>query len=138
MQTKKDLEKLAQIRLDDAILLQTNNRSSSAYYLAGYAVELAIKAVIANLVQPSTIPDKAFILATYTHNLGDLLSTAGLRPQFQTETKNDPQFAAYWAIASQWTETSRYEVWDSITAATIITAITDPTHGVFRWVKSHW
>jgi hypothetical protein len=138
LQTKNDLEKLAQIRLDDAVLLLAQKRSSSAYYLAGYAVELALKAVIAKLVQPNTIPDKAFILATYTHKFDDLLSTAGLRPQFQADVKTDLQFETYWAIASQWTESSRYTIWDSITAATMITAVANPKHGVFRWVKAHW
>jgi hypothetical protein len=46
MLTKNDLESLVQVRLDDAIFLLQANHSSSAYYLAGYAVELALKACI--------------------------------------------------------------------------------------------
>ena len=63
MLTRADLKQLAQIRLDDAIFLQQANRSSSAYYLAGYSVELALKACIAKLIQSDTIPEKAFINA---------------------------------------------------------------------------
>lgn len=138
MLTKNDLEKLAQVRLEDAKLLLQANRSSSAYYLAGYAVELALKSCISKMIQPNTIPDKAFINAIYTHNFDSLLSTAGLRPQFNTEIKGDPQLAAYWAIVNNWSEESRYQIWDPISAATLIEAITDPDHGVFKWVKMHW
>ena len=138
MLTRSDLQRLAQIRLDDAILLLRANRSSSAYYLAGYSVELALKACIAKLVQSDTIPEKAFVNAIYTHKLDSLLATAGLRPQFDADTKADPQFAAYWAITNNWSEDSRYEVWDPISAATLLQAIADPSHGVFQWVKRYW
>jgi hypothetical protein len=99
---------------------------------------LALKACIAALIQANTIPEKGFINAIYTHRLESLLSTAGLLPQFQVDTKANPQFAANWAIASKWTEESRYEVWDPMSAATMINAVHEPAHGVFRWVKTHW
>jgi len=35
MLTKNDLEKLAQVRLQDSLFLNQKGRSSSAYYLAG-------------------------------------------------------------------------------------------------------
>jgi hypothetical protein len=136
--TKSDLQRLAQLRLDDSILLHKNNRSSSAYYLAGYSVELALKACIATLIQPNTIPDKAFINAIYTHKLDNLISTAGLRPKFDADIKSDAQFAAYWAIANNWSEESRYEFWDSVSATTLLQAVSDQQYGVFRWVKQHW
>lgn len=138
MLTKADLEKLAQVRLDDALLLLQDGRSSSAYYIAGYAVELGLKACISKLIQPNVIPDKAFVNAIYTHKLDSLLSTAGLLPQFNTDIKADTQFAAYWALASKWSEDSRYEFWDPVAAATLVEAIHEPSHGVFRWVKKHW
>src|SRR5712692_7809587 len=120
MLTKNDLERLAQVRLEDAIFLLQSNRCSSAYYLAGYAIELALKACIAKLVQPNTIPEKAFINAIHTHKLDSLLSTAGLRPAFDNEVKADAQFAAYWAIANNWSEESRYEFWDPFAAASLV------------------
>ena len=138
MLTRTDLQRLAQLRLEDAIFLLQANRSSSAYYLAGYSVELALKACISKLVQPDSIPEKAFINAAYTHKLDSLLSTAGLRPQFDAYIKADPQFAAYWAIVNNWSEDSRYEFWDPISAATLLQAINEPAHGVFQWVKRHW
>lgn len=138
MLTKNDLEKLAQVRLEDALLLLQAGRSSSAYYLAGYAVELALKACISKLIQSDSIPDKALINAIYTHKLNELLSIAGLRPQFDAEAKADALFAAHWAIVNNWSEESRYEFWDSISATTLLQAVQDPNHGVFQWVKKHW
>ncbi|MDQ7842040.1 MAG: DNA-binding protein [bacterium] len=138
MMTKVDLEKLALLRLEDSILLLQATRFSSAYYLAGYAVELALKACIAKLVQPNTIPDKAFVNAIYVHKLDSLLGTAGLRPAFDSDSNADPQLAAYWAIANNWSEESRYAFWDPFAAASLIQSIYDPDHGVFQWVKKHW
>lgn len=138
MMTKADLEKLALVRLEDAVFLLQENRCSSAYYLAGYSVELALKACIAKLVQPNTIPDKAFINAIYVHKLDSLLSVAGLKQRFDSDAKADPELAAYWAITSNWSEESRYAMWDPFSAASLIEAIHEPTHGVFQWVKKHW
>ena len=138
MLTRADLQKLAQVRLDDALLLLQAGRSSSAYYLAGYAIELALKGCISKLIQPEMIPDKGFINAIYTHRLDSLLGTAGLLPQFNADCKADPQLAAYWAIATKWNEESRYGFWDPMTAATLLHAVNDPAHGVFEWVKKHW
>jgi hypothetical protein len=138
MLTKADLEALAETRLQDAILLLQAGRSSSAYYLSGYAVELALKACVAKAFQPNAIPDKAFVNEIYTHSLERLLGTAGLLPPFSTDSKADPQLAAAWGIASKWTESSRYSLWDSISAGSLIQAIGDGQHGVFQWVKKHW
>lgn len=126
MLTKADCETLANVRLDDSLLLLNAGKSSSAYYLAGYAVELALKACIAKAFQAQVIPDKGFVAAIYVHSLESLLSTAGLLPQFKTDSQSDPQFAAAWGIVSKWTEGSRYELWDPISAATLIRAINDP------------
>src|SRR5258708_24343248 len=88
--SETDLEALAETRLQDAILLFREGRASSAYYLAGYAVELALKACVAKAFQPNAIPDKAFVNEIYTHSLEKLLSTAGLSPLFSVDSKTDP------------------------------------------------
>ena len=138
MMSKSDLEKLALLRLEDAIFLLEANRCSSAYYLAGYSLELALKACIAKLVQANTIPDKAFMNAIYVHKLDDLLGLSGLHPAFNADTKADPQLAAHWAIATKWSEESRYALWDPFATASLIQAINEPDHGVFPWVRKHW
>jgi hypothetical protein len=138
MLTKKDLQALADTRLDDAVYLLNGARYSSAYYLAGYAVELGIKACIAGVFQAGVIPDKSFVNAIYSHKLDDLLGLAGIKKQLQDDMKNDPVLAAAWGVASMWTEVSRYEVWDQFAAASMIHAVGEQNHGVLPWLKKHW
>lgn len=66
MLTKQTLKKLAMARVEEAQLLLNNHRDSSAYYLAGYAVEMALKAYIAGPFQPDTIPDKGLVNVIHT------------------------------------------------------------------------
>ena len=138
MLTKNDLQKLAEIRLEDAILLLQHNKASSAYYLSGYAVELAIKACAAKLFQNNTIPDKNLVNALYTHSLEQLMATSGLLPDLKNDIKTDSVFGANWGVVTKWNESSRYEFWDPMAAASLIGAINDNDRGVFQWVKSHW
>lgn len=138
MLAKNDLKVLSQARIDDALVLFQAGKFSSAFYLAGYSIELAIKVCISDLFQSGVIPDKGLVNATYVHDIEKLISTAGLRPALQEELKNDSQFAAYWGIACKWNEQSRYCVTDSITAGHLIQSINDPDHGVLQWLKRHW
>ena len=138
MLNKNDLQRLAEVRLEDAILLLQANKASSAYYLAGYAVELGLKACISKLFQSEVIPDKNFVNAIYTHSLESLMATSGLLPELNSDMKTDAVFGSYWGIVTKWSEASRYEFWDPVSAATLIQAIVDKDHGVFQWVKKHW
>ncbi len=138
MLTKEDLETLAATRLDDATVLLEADRPSAAYYVAGYAVELALKACIAKSFHPNSIPDKAFVNAIYTHDLVRLLGIAGLSLQFKEDSTADPLLAAAWGIASKWTEASRYELQGTFSASSLIGAIRHPEHGVLQWLKKHW
>ena len=67
MITRETLRALAKTRLEDAQLLYRSGRHSSAYYLCGYAIELAIKARIAGLIQADSIPDPTWVKKIYTH-----------------------------------------------------------------------
>jgi HEPN domain-containing protein len=44
--TKQQLVRLSAIRLEDAKRLMEAGRAEGAYYLAGYAVELMLKAIV--------------------------------------------------------------------------------------------
>ena len=47
METPDIMRQLARLRLEEAAVLVANNRPDGAFYLAGYAVELTLKARIA-------------------------------------------------------------------------------------------
>jgi len=53
---RADLRANAQAKLDDAELLLENKKFANAYYLAGYAVEIGLKACIAAHISAETIP----------------------------------------------------------------------------------
>jgi len=135
---RADLRALAQAKIDDAIILMQNKRFSNAYYLAGYAVEMALKACIAAQFVVDTIPDKGFVDKIYSHDLRQLVKLAGLSSELAKREDADVNFAANWALVAQWTESSRYESLDSATAIATIGAITDANSGVLSWIKTFW
>lgn len=135
---RADLKANAKAKLADAILLLENKRFSNAYYLAGYAVELAIKSCISRKFLPDVIPDRAYVDATYKHSLKELIGTAGLTADLNEKIRADATFAMHWSYVARWTETSRYEAIDSYTSQTMIAAITDRTSGVLKWIEQYW
>lgn len=136
--TRTELRTMAEAMLADAILLFEQGRHSNAYYLAGYAVEFGLKACIASQITAETIPDKAILQKLLNHQFPVLVGLAGLAEALQEEQDRNPDFAANWAIVSEWQPDSRYELRDSISAQLLIGAIGDARSGVLRWIRAHW
>ena len=96
---RKDFQKLARMRLREAKTLFDADCLHGAYYLAGYAIECAIKSCIAKKVQRHDFPDKDAVLRAWTHDLTKLLRLAGL----QGEIESDPELGVRWAGVKDWT-----------------------------------
>ncbi len=79
---REDFRKLAETRLEDAKALLQAGRFDAAYYLAGYAVECALKACVCGQTREFDFPPKE-TRDYYTHDLDKLLKTAGLREAFR-------------------------------------------------------
>lgn len=135
---REDLQANAQAKLDDAIILLQHRRFSNAYYLAGYAVEIGLKACIAAQISAETIPDKAFIKRILDHDFMALVGLAGLAKALKDQEDQDDVFGANWALVCEWSPDSRYESSDPTSAQTIVSAINDPNSGVFSWIKTLW
>lgn len=135
---RTDLQAIAQAKLDDAMILLQNRRFSNAYYLAGYAVEIGLKACIAKQISAETIPDKSFINQVFNHNLKTLVGLAGLSAQLDDQQDKDSIFAANWALAAQWTPEARYEAIDPTTATQLVNAVADSNSGVLQWIRIYW
>ncbi len=105
---KADLERLAEIRLQEAKVLLSAECYPGAYYLAGYALECALKACLAKQVKAFDFPNKQLANDCYTHNLSKLLVTAGLDEILIQQEKADGNFKYNWAIAKRWSEEARY------------------------------
>lgn len=75
---RRELQELAKVRLKEANALLEAGFHDGAYYLAGYAVECALKACIAKATQRHEFPDKRRADASYSHSFRDLLRVAKL------------------------------------------------------------
>jgi hypothetical protein len=103
-----DLQRLAEDRIADAQALLDAGRWSAAYYLAGYAVECALKACIAKQTNLHDFPDKDRVQRAYTHNLVGLVTLASLNEDLQaTQRDADPSLYRYWQFVKDWSEQAR-------------------------------
>jgi HEPN domain-containing protein len=134
--SKSRLIALAEAKLDDAKYLLADGRSGNAYYLAGYAVELLLKAVLSSRFQADTIPSRELVREIFTHDLAKLLSLADLRQDLADKQDADPQFRGRWEIVLKWKESSRYDVRDTNETRELLDAINDPEHGVLQWLRT--
>jgi HEPN domain-containing protein len=135
---RTDFQQLAAERVRDARALLAAKRWSAAYYVAGYAVEFALKACIARLVKAEQFPDKGFAEKCWTHDIERLVFLAGLREERNAESAADPVLTKNWEAVKDWTEASRYVRTSKTRAELLYDAITDKKHGVLPWIKHRW
>jgi len=109
-----------------------------AYYLAGYAVEGALKACIAKGYGPEPWPEKDFVVKCHTHNLLELARLAGLEPDRMAAVAANLALGTNWSIVKDWSERSRYERHSQAKAQKLYDAITDAASGVLPWIKVRW
>ncbi len=136
---RRDFQRLSGTRLADAKTLLAARRYSAAYYLAGYAVECALKACIAKQTRRHDFPpDPRSVSRIYTHHFDTLVHAAELRPLFDIERARDPQFDGHWSLMAVWSEQARYQIRTRAEAVALVAAISDADHGVRRWIRQHW
>jgi HEPN domain-containing protein len=133
-------QQLAKLRLDEAKLLARERQFSGAYYVAGYAIECSLKALIAAQFRENEIPDKRLVDKIYTHDLAALLSLAGLEKPLETDRQNDLELDRRWSIVKNWSEQARYAIWTEEQAVAIIDAIDGDGRigGLFQWLSARW
>jgi HEPN domain-containing protein len=134
---RKGLQDLARLRLREAKVLLRSNHSSGAYYLAGYAVECALKACIAKKTKRYDFPEKDTVQASYSHELKKLLVPAGLQLDHEAAMRR-ADFLRNWKIVTEWKAESRYANHSNQEAGELLRAITDRKSGVLQWIKQHW
>jgi HEPN domain-containing protein len=125
------------VRLKEAKALLRSGLSDGAYYLAGYAVECALKACIAKGTRRYEFPDKR-VDSSYSHNFRDLIRVAGLDKARSEYAAGHPEFERNWGVAEDWSEHSRYRRNDPESARALLAAIGDTQNGVFSWIRRHW
>jgi len=132
---RKDFQDIAVVRAREAEALLAAGLFDGAYYLAGLAVECALKACIAKATRQYEFPDLNRTRAVYTHRLDDLLKEAGLR---ETMATANLQIKLAWGKVSAWQIESRYRsgiLADD--AAELVRAVADG-QGILVWLTQFW
>lgn len=139
IETRAEFQALAETRLEEAKTLLDQSKWDGAYYLAGYAVELALKAcIIKKLMATDAFPGKDLSKDCYTHAFDNLLRAAKLEAVWQIAIQSDSAFEANWWKANEWSEVTRYHRIDEPEARGLFEAITEAAHGVLAWIQTHW
>lgn len=133
-----DLQKLANIRIREAQILFEAGAYSGAYYLAGYAVECALKACFAKGVRRFDFPDKDRIGKVFTHRLPELVKLPNLEAELSAASRASEGLAGNWLLVCNWTEASRYSIWNKGDAEAILGAVARRRDGVLPWIKQRW
>ncbi len=133
---RSDFQRLSSARLREAKILFAAGEYSGAYYLAGYAVECALKACFAKTVRRYVFPEKK--AKVFTHNLSELVEIAGLKGDFTAARQTKPVLQANWDVVNKWTEESRYAAWSREGAQDLLNAIVRRKEGVLPWIKQRW
>lgn len=136
--TRSNLKDLAGQRLREARVLLHNRQYDGAYYLAGLAVECALKACIARRTRRYDFPDKQLANESYTHNLARLLKMAGLVPILDHDSRTQPTLSTNWAVVKDWDVDSRYTANEQRKARDLYAAISARRHGVMTWIRQRW
>jgi hypothetical protein len=135
---RKGLQGLSKIRLKEANALLRLGLFDGAFYLAGYAVECALKACIAKGTRRGEFPEKKRVDSSHTHNLLQLIAVAKLDEARLERAAEDLAFSDNWDIVRGWSEQSRYQRHPPESARTLLAAIGDRQHGVITWIKQQW
>ena len=102
-----DLRKIARARLRDAQVLLRAKRFDGAFYLCGYAVELALKARVCRTLRWQGFPESAGDFKGFqslkTHDLEVLLRFSGVEDQVKAK------HFAEWSVVLDWNPEKRYQ-----------------------------
>jgi hypothetical protein len=136
---RNDLHRLADLRLREAQALLAAGAFDGAYYLAGYAIECALKACVAKQIREFDFPDKRLVERSYTHNLTQLLEVSGVKVDFEEAIAGNEPLRVSWSIVKDWSEASRYflDVTEK-SAQDMLAAVGDEASGVLPWLMKQW
>lgn len=128
-------------------MLLANHLPDGAVYLAGYALELAFKARICDLLD-SDYPSLGEEFKSFrTRRYLTLLKLAGLEKQLFQKQTQAPAFKTSWSILlgtspeDGWSENWRYRKLGTTTisdAQSFIKALEDSQSGILTWLKTIW
>ena len=137
-QDRTTFQDLAEQRYSEAKSLLASGRPSGAYYLAGYAIECALKAKIAAEFRAETIPSLSLVRDIYTHDLNKLLNLSGLRDALEADMEENANLKECWTTITGWSEQARYETWTVEIAEAMVEAVEADGEGLLPWLRTRW
>ncbi len=136
---RNELQKLAEMRYTEAKTLLQAGCYQGAYYLAGYAIECALKACIAKQIVQYEFPDRVLANNAWSHNLERLIGTAELEYRFRIARRKNQVLEANWSVVKDWNESSRYDITISkAKAGDLFQAGFAKDDGILGWIKEQW
>jgi hypothetical protein len=139
MDNLNDIKELADWRLEEAEYLCKGGYFDGAFYLAGYAVELYLKAKIAENLDvfdfysqyaPKSDLSKTFLI----HNLERLVLLSGLQTKFNAARETDTILDNCWVLLKVWSEKSRYDI-KGLHTETEVNGFINALKIVITWIK---
>lgn len=133
---RSELQQLAELRLSEAQVLLDAGRFAGAYYLAGYAIECALKACIAKRTREFDFPEKQTVNRSHTHDLFQLLDVANMDEELAVAVAKNARLGSNWEVVSAWSEASRYKInVDETLARLMLDAVGSEPNGVLAWLR---
>ena len=140
--TKRDLQKIAELRLKEAKILYENGLYDGAVYLCGYVVEAALKARICKHLQMKEYLDSGDMKNMFlSHDFDRLLFLSGLKNRINLANRRGTGLFKNWSLLTNWTPDIRYVPNGTYTeqyAKDIINALEHNTDGFLVWIKRLW
>lgn len=152
MTTPDEIRKLAWTRLDEAKILFQNGKCDGSFYLAGYSVELMLKAKICDKLGIPNLYDDTdkstnnisgigeLRKTLKTHNLFILLIISGLKNKFdQDKAKNINLAKANSLLISNWDENARYKPCGHMKDkdVEILINLLSDQNGILKWIEQN-
>ena len=138
MNTIREITDLADKRLNEAELLHVNGMEEGALYLAGYVIELMLKACICKNLDIENFyvkPIKTGKQAFFTHDLDQLMTLSGLRTIFDKEVITNQILADSWQDICNWSEERRYI---SVATHEEVTIFLSSIKTFLTWFLQNW
>jgi HEPN domain len=156
MESPEKIKELAVERLDEARILYENGKYDGSFYLAGYSVELMLKAKICERMGIPNLFDEVnsnqnldaserrgldeIKKVVKTHNLFTLLIFSGLKVKIDEEKALNEIFSSGCALLfSKWNEKIRYKVIGHITSqeARIMIQFLTMENNLLTWIEQN-
>lgn len=138
---RRNLQQLAEDRIEDARALLAAGRWSGAYYVAGYSLECGLKACVLRYVENTGIifQDRDYAKRCWTHDLQTLFDAADLGQRLESAVQTNTLLGLNWKIAKEWSQLTRYDLSKTeLDGIRLIKAIGDSTDGVLSWLRNYW